>query len=37
MSNIEYATEDTADAEDEHVQELEKEESVPDEDTNTQA
>jgi hypothetical protein len=35
VSNIESTTEDTAEAEDEHVQESEKEDSESDEDTNT--
>jgi hypothetical protein len=37
VSNIESATEDTAEAEDEQVQESEKEDSESDEDTNTRA
>jgi hypothetical protein len=37
VSNIESATEDTAEAEDEQVQESEKEDSESDKDTNTQA
>jgi hypothetical protein len=35
VSNIEFATEDTTEAEDEHVQESEKEDSESDEDRNT--